>query len=92
MIKPPPIQEPWRLDQNGKLFSSAWVLWLQDLVNSAQMDELFTGSLLSQSTNMLSTETSSTNDDLEQQINAITSQSATSIEYDDALMFSWLSF
>ena len=32
---PPPIQEPWKLDQLGRLTSTAWILWLQSIAAGA---------------------------------------------------------
>ena len=34
----PPIREPWKLDQTGKLVSMPWILWLQQLSTSVQTD------------------------------------------------------
>lgn len=45
MIKPPPIQEPWIVDQMGRLASPAWVLWLQDLANMSQLEDEFSNTL-----------------------------------------------
>ena len=50
MIKPPPIQEPWKLDSFGRLVSHAWVLWLQEFSNSSNIDDLFVDTSSSQST------------------------------------------
>ena len=30
-MRPPPIQEPWRVDERGRLVSTPWILWLQEL-------------------------------------------------------------
>lgn len=38
MIKPPPIQEPWRMDTTGRLNSPAWLVWLQSIVSVAFPD------------------------------------------------------
>lgn len=30
-MRPPPIQEPWKIDERGRLVSTAWILWLQEI-------------------------------------------------------------
>lgn len=50
MLVQPPLQEPFRLDQMGRLTSPTWVAWLQNLVNTTNIDELFSNSLTFQST------------------------------------------
>lgn len=61
MIKPPPIQEPWRLDAQGRLASPAWVLWFQDLISSQQLLDQFDSGLMLQSTIEETSETLNTN-------------------------------
>lgn len=30
-MRPPPIQEPWKIDERGRLVSTPWILWLQEV-------------------------------------------------------------
>lgn len=43
IISPPPIREPWALDEKGKLVSIPWILWLQQLANFGPVDDVFSG-------------------------------------------------
>lgn len=38
MITPPPIQETWKVDTNGKLTSPAWINWLQSVSDQEKQD------------------------------------------------------
>lgn len=91
-IKPPPIREPWKLDQTGRLVSPAWVLWLQDLVNAAQAEDMFSDSLTLQTTISSSSEDPQASSESSTEIQMLQPQSTSSIISDDALLFSWLSF
>ena len=30
-MRPPPIQEAWKIDERGRLVSTPWILWLQEI-------------------------------------------------------------
>jgi len=93
MSSPPPIQEPWKLDQFGRLRSPAWVLWLQGLVDSSSLNSLFSQELNFQSTQPISTSISSTSqDDIELISELFTEPSSTTINSNDSEMLVWMSF
>ena len=90
---PPPIQEPWKLDQQGRLISPAWVLWLRSLSDSGSVADLFSDNLPLQSTESTSTiqpETASS--ESATQIEMLPPQSSTTLTSDDALLFCWLNY
>ena len=78
-IKPPPIQESWKLDQAGRLSSPAWIIWLQGLVNGDEAESLFSSSLTLQSTGDYSSrKVPAAADDTENQFSMIRDESFSS--------------
>ena len=93
----PPIREPWKLDPTGKLVSMPWILWLQQLASSVQVDELFSDTALLISTADVSTQaagsgTPATSDDVASLEAMAYNPSSNTVPSNDPEMLAWLSF
>mgnify|MGYP001596289116 CR=1 FL=1 len=94
----PPIREPWKLGPTGKLVSMPWILWLQQLASSVQVDELFSDTALLISTADVSTQaagaagTPATSDDVASLAAMAYNPSSSSVPVNDPEMLAWLSF
>lgn len=90
----PPIREPWTTDQTGKLVSMPWILWLQQLASEGQMDDVFSGALLLQSTLGLSSNvaTPTASDDVASLESMQYNPSSSTVPSSDPEMLAWLSF
>jgi len=93
-LRPPPIREPWKLDPTGKLVSIPWILWLQQLANVGQMEELFSDpALLLSTTDMSSLSgTPATPDDVASLAAMVYNPSSSSVPLNDPEALIWMSF
>jgi hypothetical protein len=91
---PPPIREPWKTDKDGKLISLPWVLWLQQLANLGQMEELFSDPALLLSTTDISSLSGApaTPDDVASLAAMIYNPSSSSVPLNDPEALIWMSF
>lgn len=94
----PPIREPWRLDDTGKLVSLPWILWLQRVAEGGQAEDLFSDALALVSTAEGTTQsvqgTTQSPSSSEVELAAITAYtpSSSSVLSNDAEMMAWMSF
>jgi len=93
-LRPPPIREPWKLDPTGKLVSIPWILWLQQLANVGQMEELFSDpALLLSTTDMSSLSgTPATPDDVASLAAMVYNPSSSSVPLNEPEALIWMSF
>lgn len=83
-LKPPPIKEPFRTDENGKVTSPVWALWMQELVNRAELEAALSLMQLFQESMTVGTMDIQAHD-VQQLFTSIKSESSSSIPDDDAL-------
>lgn len=89
MLTPPPIYEPLTLDSFGRINSSAWIIWLQQLTSESAITDLVNTNVFLQTSDS-TTVLNSFEDAL---ILAYSNtETATSLNNEDSMMFSWLSF
>jgi hypothetical protein len=94
-LNSPPIRDPWKLDENGKLVSLPWLLWLQRIADADSGVSPFSESLAILSTVEASTQSPlppTPASDVDTAGLIAYTPSSSSISIDVAELLSWMSF